>query len=112
MVMVLVTEATEPLVHTNRRITHIPGTTDTTPVGQITVVAMAVGTAEVVAVTKADKSRSRVRVLMTSAVSPNKSLQGSVIHKVLGRGRFGSQLEQVVRARVLNGRRAAPELSR
>ena len=43
---------------------------------------------------------------------PNKSLQGSEIHKVLGRGRFGGVLEQVVRARVLNRWRAAPELSR
>ena len=111
MVMVLVTEATEPLVHTNRRITHIPGTTDTTPVGQITVVAMAVGTAEVVAVTKADKSRSRVRVLMTSAVSPNKSLQGSGTHKVLGRGRPSQVSHSSPRARVLNGSRPAPELS-
>ena len=42
----------------------------------------------------------------------NKSLQGPVIHKVLSRGRAGSVLEQVVRARVLNRPRAAPELSR
>jgi len=43
---------------------------------------------------------------------PNKSLQGSVTHKVLGRGRSGSVLDQVVRARVLNRSRAAPELNR
>ena len=47
-------------------------------------------------------------VLMT----PNKSLQGSGTDKVLGRGRSRSVLEQLVRARVLNRRRAAPELSR
>ena len=43
---------------------------------------------------------------------PNKSLQGSGTDKVLGRGRAGGVLEQVVRARVLNRPRAAPELSR
>src|SRR6478736_7827616 len=46
------------------------------------------------------------------AWSPNKSLQGSVSHKVLGRGRSGRVLEQVMRARVLNPWRAAPELNR
>jgi len=44
--------------------------------------------------------------------SPNKSLQGSGTDKVLGRGRSGRVLEQVVRARVLNRLRPAPELSR
>ena len=44
--------------------------------------------------------------------SPNKSLQGSVIHKVLGRGRSRGVLEGVLRARVLNGRSPAPELRR
>jgi len=45
--------------------------------------------------------------------SPNKSLQGSVIHKVLGRGRSSLVLTiSAVRARVLNRWRAAPELSR
>jgi hypothetical protein len=44
--------------------------------------------------------------------SPNKSLQGPMIHKVHGRGRDGASLGQVVRARVLNSQRAAPELSR
>jgi hypothetical protein len=43
-------------------------------------------------------------------LSPNKSLQGSVVHKVLGRGREAGVLEQVLR--VLNHPRAAPELSR
>jgi len=42
----------------------------------------------------------------------NKSLQGSVIHKVLGRGRSSLVLTQVQRARVLNRCRAAPELNR
>ena len=46
------------------------------------------------------------------AVPPNKSLQGSVNHKVLGRGRPSLVLTQVLRARVLNRCRAAPELSR
>ena len=45
-------------------------------------------------------------------VPSNKSLQGSVNHKVLSRGRSGGVLEQVLRARVLKGTRAAPELSR
>ena len=45
-------------------------------------------------------------------VPPNKSLQGPVIHKVLGRGLDSTLLEQVVRARVLARWRAAPELSR
>ena len=43
---------------------------------------------------------------------PNKSLQGSVIHKALGRGRDAWLLAQVRGARVLSRRRAAPELSR
>ena len=43
---------------------------------------------------------------------PNKSLQGPVIHKVLGRGRDAWLLEQVCGARVLNRWRAAPELNR
>ena len=43
---------------------------------------------------------------------PNQSLQGPVNHKVLGRGRSGVLLEEVVRARVLNVRRPAPELGR
>jgi hypothetical protein len=47
-----------------------------------------------------------------SRLSPKKSLQGPVIHKVLGRGRDATLLEQVMRARVLKGRRPAPELSR
>jgi hypothetical protein len=38
---------------------------------------------------------------------PNKSLQGPVIDKVPGCGRSGVLLEQVVRARVLKGRRLA-----
>ena len=42
----------------------------------------------------------------------NKSLQGPVSHKVIGRGRDATLLEQVVRARVQNCWRAAPELSR
>ena len=49
---------------------------------------------------------------MTRAAPPNKSLQGSMTHKVLGRGQLSLVLPQVLRARVLNGTRAAPELSR
>ncbi len=45
-------------------------------------------------------------------VPPNKSLQGSVTHKVLGRGRANLVLHSLSRARVLKGTRAAPELSR
>jgi len=47
-----------------------------------------------------------------SSAPPNKSLQGPVIHTVLGRGRDAALIEQVVRARVLKGRRPVPELSR
>ena len=45
-------------------------------------------------------------------ISPNKSLQGSGTHKVLGRGRNARLLEQFLRARVLTRWRPAPELSR
>jgi hypothetical protein len=45
-------------------------------------------------------------------VSPNKSLQRSVNHKVLGRGRVVSALWRVPRARVLTSQAAAAELSR
>ena len=49
----------------------------------------------------------------TKLVPPNKSLQGPVIDKVLGRGRPSLVLTiSAVRARVLNRRRPAPELSR
>jgi hypothetical protein len=45
-------------------------------------------------------------------VTPNKSLQGPGAHKVLGRGRSGGVLENVLRDRVLNRWRPAPELGR
>jgi hypothetical protein len=45
-------------------------------------------------------------------VSPNKSLQRSGTHKVLGRGRPSVESTRVLRARVLRGRRAAAELGR
>ncbi len=45
-------------------------------------------------------------------MSPNKSLQRSGTHKVLGRGRPSLLLHSLLRARVLKGRRAAAELSR
>jgi hypothetical protein len=45
-------------------------------------------------------------------VPPNKSLQRTVIDKVLGRGRRYAPLEQVPRARVLDTPRPAAELSR
>jgi len=45
-------------------------------------------------------------------VSPNKSLQRSVNHKVLGRGRVVSAPVGRLRARVLSRTRAAAELNR
>jgi hypothetical protein len=45
-------------------------------------------------------------------VSPNKSLQRSWTHKVLGRGRPSKSAHRRWRARVLRGRRAAAELGR
>jgi hypothetical protein len=45
-------------------------------------------------------------------VSPNKSLQRSVNHKVLGRGRDVPAPSWAPRARVLKGQPAAAELSR
>ena len=45
-------------------------------------------------------------------LSPNKSLQRSAAHKVLGRGRPSAERTRALRARVLRGRRAAAELSR
>jgi hypothetical protein len=52
--------------------------------------------------------RSRVR--HPSIAAPNKSLQRSGTHKVLGRGRFSALPAQVLRARVLMRRRAVAEL--
>jgi len=46
------------------------------------------------------------------ARAPNKSLQRSGTHKVLGRGRPSAERTRALRARVLKGRRAAAELSR
>jgi hypothetical protein len=47
------------------------------------------------------------------ARAPNKSLQRSWTHKVLGRGRPSAEIApERWRARVLRGRRAAAELSR
>ncbi len=43
---------------------------------------------------------------------PNKSLQRSWTHKVLGRGRPSKSAHERWRARVLRGRRAAAELGR
>jgi hypothetical protein len=51
--------------------------------------------------------RNQVGVL-----SPNKSLQRSANHKVLGRGRVVSALWRAPRARVLTSQPAAAELSR
>jgi hypothetical protein len=45
-------------------------------------------------------------------VPSNNPLQRSVRDRVLGRGRLGAAPEQVLRARVLNGRRAAAERGR
>jgi hypothetical protein len=44
------------------------------------------------------------------AAPPNQALQRSGTHKVLGRGRSGLAVEQVMRARVLMRRRAVAEL--
>ncbi len=44
--------------------------------------------------------------------SPNKSLQRSGTHMVLGHGRPSAESTRALRARVLEGRRAAAELSR
>ncbi len=46
------------------------------------------------------------------ARAPNKSLQRSGTHKVLGRGRPSESAHERLRARVLRGRRAAAELCR
>jgi hypothetical protein len=45
-------------------------------------------------------------------MAPNKSLQRSGTHKVLGRGRPSVESTRALRARVLRGRRAAAELNR
>jgi hypothetical protein len=45
-------------------------------------------------------------------LSPNKTLQRSGTHKLLGRGRWVSCVPQRLRARVLKGTRAAAELCR
>jgi hypothetical protein len=50
--------------------------------------------------------------ICASQSSPNKSLQRSVNHKVLGRGRVVSAPWQAPSARVLTGQPAAAELSR
>ncbi len=49
-------------------------------------------------------------VVRLRAVSPNKSLQRSGTHKLLGRGRPSAERTRALRARVLEGRRAAAEL--
>jgi hypothetical protein len=48
----------------------------------------------------------------TKHVPPNTSLHRTVFDKVLGRGRVGTVLEKVLRARVLQTQRTAAELSR
>ena len=47
---------------------------------------------------------------LRDCTAPNLALQRAGTHKVLGRGRLGVVLEQVMRARVLIGRRAVAEL--
>jgi hypothetical protein len=49
---------------------------------------------------------------VSNPLSPNKSLQRSGTHKVLGRGRPSKSAPERRRARVLKGRRAAAELGR
>jgi hypothetical protein len=58
------------------------------------------------------RDRQRTNTLRACAVSPNKSLQRSAGHKVLGRGRSSAESTRALRARVLRGRRAAAELNR
>jgi hypothetical protein len=53
-----------------------------------------------------------VFVTQGSGMSANKSLQRTVNHKVLGRGRVVSAPDGRRRARVLTGQLAAAELSR
>jgi hypothetical protein len=48
----------------------------------------------------------------SSPLSPNKSLQRSGTHKLLGRGRPSAERTRALCARVLRGRRAAAELGR
>jgi hypothetical protein len=57
-------------------------------------------------------SSPRPRTCTPKPLSPNKSLQRSVMHKVLGRGRPSAERTRALRARVLRGRRAAAELNR
>jgi hypothetical protein len=45
-------------------------------------------------------------------VPPNKHMQRAGMHKVLGRGRFGLPLYQVLRARVLPRWRAGADVNR
>jgi hypothetical protein len=45
-------------------------------------------------------------------MSPNKSLQRSGTHKLLGRGRPSKRVHERLRARVLKGQRAVAELGR
>jgi len=49
---------------------------------------------------------------MSCSPAPNKSLQRSGTHKVLGRGRPSQERTRALRARVLRGQRPAAELSR
>jgi hypothetical protein len=57
--------------------------------------------------------REELRVCkQTLRSAPNKSLQRSGTHKVLGRGRPSAESTRALRARVLKGRRAAAELGR
>jgi hypothetical protein len=51
-------------------------------------------------------------IAMIHRRSPNKSLQRSGTHKVLGRGRPSAESTRALRARVLRWRRAAAELGR
>ncbi len=56
---------------------------------------------------------TREELVPLSTLSPNKSLQRSGTHKVLGRGRPSAEIaHERWRARVLKGRRAAAELGR
>jgi hypothetical protein len=56
--------------------------------------------------------QSRRSVAVGYDMTPNNLLQRSVNHKVLGRGRSGGVLKQVMRARVLERSRAVAEQGR
>jgi hypothetical protein len=104
-----------PLVRAPRSSTHIQAIAGTTRVRE-TMAAAETVVAETAAVTDPLQSlwanRPNMKLHVAGAVSPNKSLQRSVNHKVLGRGRVVSAPDGRRRARLLTSQPAAAELSR